>query len=74
VHCCGCCAAGWCKRLTQPPTRVPSDAAPALSTSELHGLEPSVLLKALELMERDGRAELHRGPGAALDEIGVKFK
>jgi hypothetical protein len=43
-------------------------------TAELHGLEPSVLIKALELMERDGRAELHRGPGVALDEVGVKFK
>ena len=39
--------------------------------SDFAGLEPGVLVKALEVLEREGKAVLERS--ASADEVGVKF-
>ena len=37
-------------------------------------MDPQVLLKALEVLQSQGLAELYRQPGGSIDEIGVKLK
>lgn len=42
--------------------------------AEFAGMEPELLLKALEVLEAQGAVELFRAPGGPLDEVGVRFK
>ena len=41
--------------------------------AEFAGLEAEVILKALEVLESDGKAQAMRREGRAIDENGVKF-
>jgi hypothetical protein len=51
-----------------------SRACVGVCIADFAGMDAEVLLKALEVLQAQGLAELYRSPGGSLDETGVKFK
>jgi ESCRT-II complex subunit VPS25 len=57
-----------------PPVCALVARASSPASAEFAGMDPVLLLRALEQLESQGLAELFRTPGGPLDEVGVRFK